>query len=107
MAVIDGFGLMLAGFVLAAGFLFGIGRRIGQKEGEKAGLAAAPLQLRRQALEQGNCVLCGRGPQQTSAALRADGTEVDGDGAAIDSLAPARLVDDGFFEEPESPDGNC
>ncbi len=37
---------------------YGVGRRIGLKEGRKEGLTLSPLELRRQSLERGRCVIC-------------------------------------------------
>lgn len=38
---------------------YSAGRRIGLQEGKKEGLALSPLELKRQSLERGRCVICG------------------------------------------------
>ena len=52
--------LACAALVLAFGLGYGFGRRQGVKEGFTAGLRWAPLQLRHDSWEQGECVLCGQ-----------------------------------------------
>ncbi|KNF08916.1 hypothetical protein CLPU_5c02230 [Gottschalkia purinilytica] len=39
---------------------YGLGRRIGIKEGEKKGLLIAPLELRKDMLTTGKCPICDR-----------------------------------------------
>jgi hypothetical protein len=39
-------------------FAYSIGRRMGHKEGRSAALCEAPLRLRMDALEKGNCPIC-------------------------------------------------
>jgi len=53
--------LTCAALLLAFGLGYGFGRRQGMKEGFAAGLRWAPLQLRQESWEQGECVLCGQG----------------------------------------------
>lgn len=57
-----GSGLLCLLFAVA----FGWGRRRGRREGVEEGLRSAPLELRREGLEQGTCVLCGRDADATT-----------------------------------------
>lgn len=59
-----GLGSGLLCFLLAVAF--GWGRRRGRREGVEEGLRSAPLELRREGLEQGTCVLCGRDADETT-----------------------------------------
>lgn len=66
---------MLAALLLLIGVAFGWGRRRGQREGFAAGRLYAPLELRRQALQRGACMLCGRAAEPPDEAP--DGNESD------------------------------
>lgn len=48
--------VMIALFAL---FAYGVGRRIGYRQGRLHGAAEAPLRLRARALDDGCCPLCG------------------------------------------------
>ncbi|NPV52621.1 MAG: hypothetical protein HPY71_03750 [Firmicutes bacterium] len=64
--------VLLAVVAFLAGYI--IGHRHGALEGYRVGSIFAPLELRRQSLERGRCIICGIGMKDPQTGDNASGT---------------------------------